>query len=98
MRGNQSPVSLAALATERRHRFLAEAHHAPPLALLAWGHGDERAWQRVSYGLSASARGLERSGWDRGAPGAGTSRGRGSARPERRSCDQEVPMDSAHVA
>ena len=96
MSGNQSHAYLAALAAERHHRFIADAQHAHQLALLDRGPGGARG--SASRTDCLRQRCLERSGWDRGAPGAGTSRGRCSARPERRrSCDQEVPMDSAHV-
>jgi hypothetical protein len=54
MSGNQSHAYLAALAAERHHRFIADAQHAHQLALLDRGPGGS-AWQRVSYGLSASA-------------------------------------------
>ena len=53
MSGNQSHVYLAALAAERHQRFIADAQHAHQLAPLDRGHRAS-AWQRVSYGPSAS--------------------------------------------
>ena len=96
MSGNQSHVYLAALAAERHHRFIADAQHVHQLALLDRGTGGARC--HASLAGRPRQRAAWGSPWGYGVPGPGASRGRCSARPERRrSCDQEVPMDSAHV-